>query len=710
MAILARKGSNLVRDRREQRERMKNAEKFDLAGTTLGQVMGIQGEEDGQGKEAEGVDAEEVSDSKFQTSTTNGNGEGDSEASSMFAQNLTLQEQRHFLPAYSVRDELLSVIRDHQVVVIVGETGSGKTTQLTQYLLEDGYGAHGMMIGCTQPRQSGSRLGGRDCTSAETRIKYMTDGVLLRESLRDRDLERYSCLVMDEAHERSLSTDVLLGLMRRLLGRRPTMNAARFCTFFGNCPSFTIPGRTFPVDTTAVRQSAGDILVFMTVLEERVGQLEEVPPLTLLPIYSQMPADLQARIFQRDRMGARKVIVATNIAETSLTVDGVVYVVDPGLGKMTVFNPRIGMDALQVFPISQANARQRSGRAGRTGPGTCYRLYTEGAYEEELTNLAHVILLLNFDFMDPPPQENLLHSMHQLWILGALDGDGDLTPLGQGMNAFPLDPPLAKMLLVARELGCVQEIVVPPKMEESDAARERFFVAESDHLTLLNVLKQWKAHGFSEGWCRKHYLHGKVLRRAKEVEQQLVDILRTEKIPLVRCIAQSYFHHAARQKGMGGEYVGCRTGMPCHLHPTSALFGLGYTPAYLVYHELVLTRKEYMQCVTSVDPRWLAEAGPMFYTLKEAGKQVKRLPQTHGEGGEGETREREEKERRRAKEQRALDRQGTARTVQPRELRRCPCGSDFGWRRPERLPCRALSGRRKGRREQISGPGMSSGP
>jgi pre-mRNA-splicing factor ATP-dependent RNA helicase DHX38/PRP16 len=353
----------------------------------------------------------------------------------------------------------------------------GKTTQLTQYLHEAGFTDFGM-VGCTQPRrvaamsvakrvseEMGVELGDEvgyairfeDLTSSKTVIKYMTDGVLLRESLREPDLDQYAALVMDEAHERSLHTDVLFGTLKKVVARRrdlklivtsATLNAERFSSFFGGVPVFHIPGRTFHVEKyyakmpvedyvdAAVKQvltihlsnPPGDILVFMTgqedieatcqVIAERVATLDGVPPLLLLPMYSQLPADLQAKIFEGAQNGTRKCIVSTNIAETSLTVDGIKYVIDCGYCKLKVYNPRIGMDALQMTPESQANANQRAGRAGRTGPGYCYRLFTERQYVSELlvnqipeiqrTNLGNVVLLLKslgvdnllaFDFM-----------------------------------------------------------------------------------------------------------------------------------------------------------------------------------------------------------------------------------------------------------------------------------------------------------------------
>ena len=641
-----------------------------------------------------------------------------------FALNKTIAEQRQFLPVYRVKDELLQVVRDNQVVVIVGETGSGKTTQLTQYLHEAGFASAlgSGIIGCTQPRrvaamsvakrvaeEMGCKIGEEvgyairfeDVTSEKTKIKYMTDGVLLRETLRDPDVDCYSAIVMDEAHERSLNTDVLFGILRGVLARRrdlrlivtsATMNAERFSSFFGNAPIFRIPGRTFPVTRhwaksvpddyvdAAVKQvlsihlsmPPGDILVFMTgqedieavceVIAERVETLgsDQVPPLLVLPMYSQLPADLQAKIFERAASGARKVVVSTNVAETSLTVDGIVYVVDCGFSKLKQYNPKLGMDALLVTPVSQANADQRAGRAGRTGPGHAYRLFTEGTYRRDLltnqvpeiqrTNLSAVVLLLkslgvsdvnSFPFMDAPPPDTVNQSLYQLWVLGALDNDGNLTDTGKRMVDFPLDPSLSKMLVEGERLGCSDEVAAvvsllntggsiffrPKDREaESDAAREKFMVPESDHLTLLNCYDQWVKNGRSNSWCATNYLHAKALKKAEEIRVQLLDILAKHKIKVKSCgkdwdmvrkaVCAGYFVHSAKMKGLR-DYVNLLTGMPASLHPSSALFGLGYTPDYAVYHELVFTGKsEYMNCVTAVEPLWLAELGPAFFSVR----------------------------------------------------------------------------------------------
>ncbi|KAL9029554.1 MAG: hypothetical protein Q9196_002218 [Gyalolechia fulgens] len=714
MAVFSRKGSRVVKEKRQQKERQKQAqEATNMAGTALGNLMGVKEDEGDSAAPAPG-EADVKSSSKFAEHLKRQDGQ------STFSKSKTLREQREYLPAFAVREELLRVIRDNQVVIVVGQTGSGKTTQLTQFLYEDGYAKNGL-IGCTQPRRVAAmsvakrvseemevKLGGlvgyairfEDCTSKETSIKYMTDGVLLRESLNEPDLDRYSCIIMDEAHERALNTDVLMGLIKKVLARRrdlklivtsATMNSDRFARFYGGAPEFIIPGRTFPVDiqysrspcedyvdsavkqilAIHVSQPAGDILVFMTgqedieitceLVEERLKMLNDPPKLSILPIYSQMPADLQAKIFDKAAPGVRKVIVATNIAETSLTVDGIVYVVDAGFSKLKVYNPRMGMDALQITPISQANSSQRAGRAGRTGPGKAFHLYTERAFKEELyiqtipeiqrTNLANTVLLLkslgvrdllDFDFMDPPPQDTITTSLFDLWALGALDNIGDLTPQGRKMTAFPMDPSLAKLIITSEDYGCSEEMLtivsmlsVPsvfyrPKerQEESDAAREKFFVPESDHLTLLHVYSQWKSNSYSDGWCIRHFLHPKALRRAREIREQLGDIMKVQKMVMTscgtdwdvirKCICSGYYHQAAKVKGIG-EYINLRTSVTVQLHPTSALYGLGFLPDHVVYHELILTSKEYMSTVTAVDPHWLAELGGVFYSLKEKG-------------------------------------------------------------------------------------------
>ena len=349
-------------------------------------------------------------------------------------------------------------------------------------------------------------------------------------------------------------------------------------------------------------------------LYERMKGLDRnVPELIILPVHSALPSEIQSRIFDPAPQGKRKVVVATNIAETSLTIDGIYYVIDPGFAKQNVFNPKLGLDSLVITPISQASANQRKGRAGRTGPGKCFHLYLESAYLNEMLltttpeiqriNLGFTVLtmkamginnLLTFDFMDPPPRQALVSAMEQLYKLGALDEEGLLTKLGRKMAEFPQDPPLSKMLLASVDLGCSNEILTiiamiqtgnifyrpRERQAKADQKRAKFFQAEGDPLTLLAVYEAWKASNFSGPWCFENF----------------------EKIR--KAIIAGFFFHAARKDPQEG-YRTLTENQPVCIHPSSALFQR--QPDWVIYHELVMTTKEYMREVTVIDPKWLAE-------------------------------------------------------------------------------------------------------
>ncbi|KAJ7667480.1 P-loop containing nucleoside triphosphate hydrolase protein [Mycena polygramma] len=640
---------------------------------------------------------------------------------------LSIQEQRKNLPIYKLRDPLLKAISEHQVLIVIGDTGSGKTTQMVQYLAEAGYADRGR-IGCTQPRrvaamsvakrvseEVGCRLGQEvgytirfeDCTSPETRIKYMTDGMLQRECLIDPLCSSYSVIMLDEAHERTIATDVLFGLLKKTVKRRPdlklivtsaTLDAEKFSKYFFGCPIFTIPGRTYPVEVLYTKdpesdyldaslitvmqihlsEPPGDILLFLTgqeeidtaceILFERMKALgPKVPELIILPIYSALPSEVQSRVFEPTPPGARKVVIATNVAETSLTIAGIYYVIDPGFVKQSAYDPRLGMDSLVVMPISQAQARQRAGRAGRTGPGKCYRLYTEAAFRNEMlpnsipeiqrTNLSSTILqlkamgindLLSFDFMDPPPAQTMLTALESLYALSALDDEGLLTRLGRKMADFPMDPSQAKMLIASVDLGCSEEILSivamlsvqnvfyrpKEKQGQADSKKAKFHQPEGDHLTLLTVYNGWKAANFSNPWCYENFIQARSMRRAQDVRKQLLGIMDRYKHEILsagrdynivrKAICSGFFRNAAKKDPQEG-YKTLVEGTPVYIHPSSALFNRN--PEWVVYHELVLTTREYCHEVTAVEPKWLVEVAPQFFKVADANKISKRKKQ-----------------------------------------------------------------------------------
>ena len=494
------------------------------------------------------------------------------------------ENQREELPIFKQRDKLLLAIRDHKILIVEGETGSGKTTQIPQFLHEVGYTKHGK-VACTQPRrvaamsvasrvasemqvklghEVGYSIRFEDCTSDKTIIKYMTDGMLLREFMIDPELLDYSVIMIDEAHERTLHTDILFGLIKDLARAREdfkviissaTMDAEKFARYFDNAPVFGIPGRRYPVDIfytkspeadyieaavitvlqIHVTQPAGDVLVFLTGQEEIEATQEmllsrtrglgsKIPELIIVPIYSTLPSEIQAKIFEPTPEGARKIVLATNIAETSVTIDGIIYVIDCGLCKETCYNPRTGMESLVVTPISKASARQRAGRAGRVAPGKCFRIYSLWSYENELEenpvpeiqrcNLGNVVLILkslgiedlvHFDFLDPPASETLIRALEELYALGALNDEGQLTKLGRRMAEFPVDPKLSKSIIQSNKYKCTSEVISiaallsvgntifyrpKDKAIHADNARLSFSSRQGDHITLLNVYLQ----------------------------------------------------------------------------------------------------------------------------------------------------------------------------------------------------------------------------
>eukprot|EP00002_Diphylleia_rotans_P027747 TRINITY_DN5573_c0_g1_i4.p1 TRINITY_DN5573_c0_g1~~TRINITY_DN5573_c0_g1_i4.p1 ORF type:complete len:1034 (-),score=246.22 TRINITY_DN5573_c0_g1_i4:34-3135(-) len=644
----------------------------------------------------------------------------------------TLQESRKNLPIFPYRDELIQAIKDHQILIIVGETGSGKTTQIPQYLHEAGFSKKGK-IGCTQPRrvaamsvakrvadEMGVKLGlevgysirFEDCTSERTIIKYMTDGMLLREFLGEPDLASFSVMIIDEAHERTLHTDILLGLVKDVARFRPdlkllissaTLDAQKFKDFFDNSEIFRIPGRMYPVDifyTKApeadyldaavvsvlqihVTQPPGDILVFLTGQEE-IETAEEIlktrtrglgtkiQELIILPIYSNLPSDLQAEIFKPTPPKARKVVLATNIAETSLTIDGIVYVIDPGFSKQKSYAPKTGIESLCVTPISKAAANQRAGRAGRVAPGKCFRLYTKWAFENEMdentvpeiqrTNLGNVVLMLKslgindfdkFDFMDPPPVETLKRALEQLYALGSLNVRGELTKLGRRMAEFPLDPQLSKMVIASEKWGVVEEVVTiasmlnvgnaifyrpKDKSQHAEIAHRNFHRKGGDHITLINIYNQWSESDFSTQWCFENFIQHRSMKRARDIRDQLVSLCERVDIELtsnvgdtdaiLKAVTSGYFYHTAKSQ-KGGAYKTIKHNQTAYIYPGSCLGK--EEPKWVIYHELVKTKQEYMRQVIEIKPDWLVEIAPHYYKPKDIDDgSSKKMPKKAG--------------------------------------------------------------------------------
>ncbi len=625
------------------------------------------------------------------------------------------------LPVSDRRAEIAKAITENQVVVIAGETGSGKTTQLPKICLELGRGVRGT-IGHTQPRrlaartvaqriadELGSPLGETigytvrftDQASDRTLVKLMTDGILLAEIQRDRRLLRYDTLILDEAHERSLNIDFLLGYLRELLPRRPdlkvivtsaTIEPQRFADHFNGAPIVEVSGRTYPVEiryrplevpvvgddsddpddpdheivrteirdqteaiVDAVREleaePPGDVLVFLSgerEIRDTADALSDLKNTEVLPLYARLPTAEQQKVFQPART-ARRVVLATNVAETSLTVPGVRYVVDPGTARISRYSRRTKVQRLPIEPISQASAAQRAGRSGRTAPGVCIRLYSEEDFaarprytDPEIlrTNLAAVILQMaalqlgdieNFPFLDPPEQRSIRDGVQLLQELGAFDSAGAITDIGRRLAQLPVDPRLARMILQADTEGCVREVLVlaaalsipDPRerpVDREEAARQkhsRFADEHSDFVSFLNLWRylreERKARSGSafRRMCREEFLHYLRIREWQDLTGQLRSIARdigiresedpepADPARVHAALVAGLLSHIGLREGDSREYTGARN-TRFVLAPGSVL--TKRPPRWIVVADLVETSRLYGRTAARIEP------------------------------------------------------------------------------------------------------------
>ncbi|KAG7381782.1 ATPdependent RNA helicase [Phytophthora pseudosyringae] len=685
---------------------------------------------------------------------------------------LSLRAQRARLPVSKHREELLYAVETHATTILVGATGSGKTTQVPQYLMEAGWATsrprraqagsetpRNRVIVCTQPRrvaavtiaervaqemgcQVGEEVGyavrfEEKWDPERTKIKFVTDGLLLRETMRDPLLSRYSVVMLDEAHERNLETDLLLGLIKKIQRKRPdlrviiasaTLQVDTFEKFFrrrkekvpekgstssGRSPptlkdvvAVSVEGRQFPVDNEYLQEPCGDylqkaidtvlaidehegegdVLVFLPGQEEIdfvVRALNDRAPTHILPVplYGTLPLHMQQNAFLPAPRGVRrKVIVATTIAETSVTIEGVVFVVDGCFTKLAFFNPLTGVEALLTAPVSKASAKQRAGRAGRSRPGKCFRLCTHEHFRTKLaketipqmqrTNLATVALYLlsmgiqdlaHFDFVSPPSPEALIRALELLFSLGAIDTDCRLIdPLGSQMAEFPVAPALAKVLLSSFRFDCTREMLSiasvlsvgdvflgsrgsRERQEKIAEAMEHFAHPDGDHLMYLAIYDEFVDNNKSRSWCDEYLLSHRALLRATEIRRHLKqyvtrfktlggssgeeDYVRlgssgddtedTARSAAIRkCLVSGYFANAAKLHA-DGVYRTLRDQRRVQLHPTCVYYHMGTLPDWIMFHQSVLTTEEFVRDVSRIDPRWLVDLAPDFYRAKE---------------------------------------------------------------------------------------------
>uniref|UniRef100_A0A8H7Y2F8 RNA helicase n=1 Tax=Psilocybe cubensis TaxID=181762 RepID=A0A8H7Y2F8_PSICU len=627
------------------------------------------------------------------------------------------------LPIFKHQKNLLYCVERYGVVIVVGQTGCGKTTQLPQYLYRTGWADEGRVIACTQPRrvaatsvatrvaqemrtELGKKVGytvrfENLSDPQETRILYMTDGMLFRETLMDPLLSRYSVIMVDEAHERSIHTDLLLGILRKQVSlKRPslriivssaTLDATKFFDYFsegGGKDEVTIvslEGRMYPVEVAYLqepvadyvskaaetvwninlKQGPGDILVFLTGREEIDRCLQELSdmlpllPATAtrllpLPLHAGLTTDEQLQIFNSAPPGTRKAIISTNIAEASVTIEGVKFVVDSGFVKIRVYNPTSGLASLATVPVSAASATQRAGRAGRTSPGICYRLYPMSSFknlplttppEITRTDMTTPILqlkslgiddLVKFDWVSAPPAETVLRALEGLYAAGMIDDTGKLTEMGEQVSECPVEVNIAKMLFSSKEYKCGEEILTIAAMTAvqdvfvipdgapgalAELERRKFTAQEGDHFTLLNAYNAFTKSRRDASWCKSHALSYRAMHRVSTIRQQLHSYMKRFHLPtescegdakrLAKCLVSGYWRNGARWCA-DGTYRSVRGNMILHVHPSSVLFTRKPRTGWVIFHEMEETKKPQIRILTEIEPDWLLEHGHAY--------------------------------------------------------------------------------------------------
>lgn len=642
------------------------------------------------------------------------------------------------LPISRFKNHILYAMENFTTIIIISETGSGKSTQIPQYLYQAGWTMSSNPndnnciyrgIVCTQPRRMavisvasrvaeevGCSLGDEvgycirfdQKISSKTVIKYCTDGILLRETLTDPLLSNYSVIIIDEVHERSLNTDILLGLLKKIKKKRKdlrliitsaTLNADRLRELFetnmtnvedkNTACILSVEGRQYPVDIEYLvkpcydyikcavdtvmsihnKEKEGDILVFLPGAEEidhAIHLLEdscEHDDIYFLPLYSSLPIAMQMKIFAHVQ-GKRKVIVATNVAETSITIDGIKYVVDSGFMKLNYFDFTSSIETLVTCSTSKSSASQRAGRAGRTSSGKCFRLTTESAFqnlsdfsppEMQRVDISAAVLQLkalgiddvaHFNYLSPPSPDSMICALEKLYSLGAIDQNCKLTLTGEKMAEMPVDPRLARCLLNSFDNNCSEEMLtiaamcvvespfITIKSKAKDAnqrlleCKGELFAQSGDHLTLLNIYNEFIQHNCDSSWCDSMCLQHRILVRAKEIRQYLEKMIRkylckgetvsscgNDTVAIRKCIVSGYFANAA-QLGSDGNYWTLKGRRVVTLHPNSVYFNFGIPPEWVIFNDVVHSKTAQIREVTKIEARWLVEMAHHYYELK----------------------------------------------------------------------------------------------